>query len=58
MTPPEPEPDTVAFTAPLSVWRTERYGDMGYVVIPGAAADAIGAHELARRLDQGRGRGG
>lgn len=44
-----PDADTVAFAAPLSVWRTERYDDMGYFAIEGAAADAIGAHELARR---------
>ena len=52
-----PEPDTVTFTAPLSVWRTEQYGDIGYVVIEGEAAEAIGAHELMRRLELGRRRG-
>lgn len=49
--------DTVAFAAPLGVWRTERHGDMGYVVIEGEAADALGAHELARRLELGQRRG-
>lgn len=49
--------DTVTFTAPLLAWRTERYGDIGYVAIAGAAAEAIGAHELTRRLELGRRRG-
>lgn len=49
--------DTVSFTAPLLVWRTEQYGDIGYVGIEGAAAEAIGAHELMRRLELGRRRG-
>ena len=48
---------TVSFTAPLLVWRTEDYGDIGYVVIAGEAAEAIGAHELVRRLELGRRRG-
>jgi hypothetical protein len=51
------DPDTLRFTAPLSVWRTETYGDIGYVMIAGAAAEAIGAHELMRRLELGRRRG-
>ena len=45
------------FTAPLSVWRTEQYGDIFYVTIEGAAAEAIAAHELMRRLELGRRRG-
>ncbi len=49
--------DTVTFTAPLLVWRTESYGDIGYVRITGAAADAISGHELMRRLELGRRRG-
>lgn len=49
--------ETVSFTAPLSVWRTEKYGDIGYVVVEGEAAEAIGAHELVRRLELGRRRG-
>jgi len=48
---------TVGFAAPLSVWRTEDYGDIGYVTIEGEAAEAIAAHELARRLELGRRRG-
>ena len=54
---PGPDSETVSFTAPLSVWRTEHYGDIGYVRIEGAAAEAIGAHELMRRLELGRRRG-
>jgi hypothetical protein len=49
--------ETVSFTAPLLVWRTEDYGDIGYVVIAGEAAEAIGAYELVRRLEFGRRRG-
>jgi hypothetical protein len=45
------------FTASLSVWRTEKYGDIGYVTIAGAAAEAICAFELVRRLELGRRRG-
>jgi hypothetical protein len=52
-----PGHDSIRFTAPLSVWRTERHGDIGYVTIEGSAADAIGAHELVRRLELGRRRG-
>ncbi|HEX6376267.1 MAG TPA: DUF1905 domain-containing protein [Allosphingosinicella sp.] len=54
---PAQEPETVSFTAPLSVWRTEKYGDIGYVTIEGPAAEAIAAHELMRRLELGRRRG-
>ena len=49
--------NTVSFTAPLLVWRTEQYGDIGYVAIHGAAADAISEHELMRRLELGSRRG-
>lgn len=48
---------TVSFTAPLQVWRTEKYGNIGYVRITGAAAEAITEHELIRRLEVGRRRG-
>jgi hypothetical protein len=57
MDPPGQDSETVSFTAPLSVWRTEKYGDIGYVTIAGAAAEAIAAHELMRRLELGRRRG-
>ncbi len=49
--------ETISFTAPLLVWGTEKYGNIGYVLIEGEAAEAIGAHELLRRLDLGRRRG-
>jgi len=48
---------TIRFTAPLRVWATERYGDIGYVTIAGEIADAISGHALARRLELGRRRG-
>ena len=51
------EPPKVSFSAPLLVWRTEKYGDMAYVVITGAAAESINGHELVRRLEFGRRRG-
>lgn len=35
--------DTVSFTAPLLVWSTEKYGNMGYIMIEGEAAEAISA---------------
>jgi hypothetical protein len=54
---PAQDTDTVTFTAPLSVWRTEKYGDIGYVTIGGEAAEAIHAYELMRRLELGRRRG-
>ena len=49
--------ETVSFTAPLLVWSTETYGNIGYVLIGGVAAEAIGAYELVRRLELGRRRG-
>lgn len=49
--------ETVSFTAPLLVWSTEKYGNIGYVMIEGEAAEAISAHELIRRLELGRRRG-
>ena len=49
--------DRVSFTAPLLVWRTEKYGDIGYVRIHGETAEAISAFELVRRLELGRRRG-
>ena len=57
MPPPGPDADTVAFAAPLLAWRTEKYGDICYLRITGAAADAIAAYELIRRLELGRRRG-
>ena len=51
------EPESVTFTAPLLAWRTEKYGDIGYVEIGGEAAEAIKEFELIRRLELGRRRG-
>lgn len=48
---------TLRFAASLSVWRTEKHGEIGYVTIEGTAAEAITAHELMRRLELGRRRG-
>ena len=47
----------MTYTATLSVWRTEGYGDMLYVVIAGEAGEAIAGHALERRLETGRRRG-
>ena len=47
----------VDFSAPLQVWRTEKYGDILYLLIAGDAAETIRAHELVRRLELGRRRG-
>jgi hypothetical protein len=49
--------DTVSFTAPLLAWRTSTHGDACYMMITGPAAEAISAHELVRRLENGRRRG-
>jgi hypothetical protein len=49
--------DKVRFAAPLQVWRGAAHGGIGYVVIEGEAAEAIGAHELMRRLELGQRRG-
>ena len=46
--------DAVSFTAPLLVWLIENEGEMAYVSIAGEAAEAIGEHELIRRLELGR----
>jgi hypothetical protein len=49
--------DTVSFSAPLQVWRGAAHGGIGYVVIDGAAAEAIRGHELMGRLELGKRRG-
>jgi len=49
--------ETIRFTANLLAWRTEKYGDICYVMIADRAAEAISAHELIRRLENGRRRG-
>ena len=50
--------ETVRFTAPLRMWRNERWNGLGYVMIEGEAADAIHGHELIRRLELGKRRRG
>lgn len=52
-----PEAEEVGFAAPLLVWSTEGYGDIGYVRIEGRPAETIAAHEAVRRLELGRRRG-
>ena len=49
--------DRVRFTAPLLVWQGEAHGGYGYVVVDGAAGEAIRGHELMRRLELGKRRG-
>ena len=49
--------DEVGFIAPLLVWPTEKYGDMGYVVLVGDVAERISAFELVSRLELGHRRG-
>jgi hypothetical protein len=50
--------DTVRFSGPLeSMLIEEGYDPIGWVALTGAAADAVAAHELARRLELGKRRG-
>lgn len=49
--------ETVTFTAPLILWSTKEHANMAYIRIEGEAAEAIGAHELVRRLELGQRRG-
>ena len=49
--------DTVRFTAPLRVWHGAGPAGIGYVLVEGEAAEAIGTHELVRRLELGQRRG-
>ena len=46
--------ETVRFTAPLRMWRNERWNGLGYVMIEGEPAEAIRGHELMRRLERGK----
>jgi len=39
------------------VWQGEAHGGIGYVLVSGAAAEAISGHELMRRLELGKRRG-
>ncbi|MEO6386711.1 MAG: DUF1905 domain-containing protein [Croceibacterium sp.] len=50
--------DTVCFSGPLlSIQIEEGYDPMGFVAVTGEAADAVAAHELARRMELGKRRG-
>jgi hypothetical protein len=50
--------DTVRFTAPLQTMLIEEgYDPIGWVPLTGKAADAVAAHELMRRLENGKRRG-
>jgi hypothetical protein len=50
--------DTVRFAGPLqSMVIEEGYDPIGWVALSGEAADAVAAHELARRLELGKRRG-
>jgi len=47
--------DTVRFTGPLeSMLIEEGYDPIGWVALTGEAAEAVAAHELARRLELGK----
>lgn len=48
--------ETIRFSAPLQTWRGEK-GTWTFLSVTGAAAEAIAAHELVRRLELGRRRG-
>jgi hypothetical protein len=50
--------DTVRFSGPLrSMPIEEGYDPIGWVALTGAAAEAVAAHELVRRLELGKRRG-
>jgi len=50
--------ETVAFSGLLqSMVIEEGYDPIGWVALTGGAADAVAAHELARRLELGKRRG-
>lgn len=50
--------DVVRFSGPLqSMTIEEGYDPIGWVALTGDAADAVAAHELARRLELGKRRG-
>ena len=49
--------ETLVCAGPLQAWRTEKYGDILYLLIAAEAAEAIRTHELLRRLELGRRRG-
>lgn len=50
--------ETVLFSGPLlSMQIEEGYDPIGWVALTGEAADAVAAHEFARRLELGKRRG-
>jgi len=50
--------DTVSFGGPLRAMLIEEgYDPIGWVALTGDAAEAVAAHELARRLELGKRRG-
>jgi len=50
--------DSVRFSAPLEVWTNEaESSSVAFVTLPPEAAEQLSAHELARRLELGKGRG-
>ncbi len=50
--------ETVRFTAPLQIWTNDaENSSVGFVILPPAAAEAVAAHELMRRLELGKRRG-
>ena len=50
--------DTVRFAGPLqSMVIEEGYDPIGWVALTGAAAEAVAAHELVRRMETGKRRG-
>jgi hypothetical protein len=50
--------DTVHFAGPLQAMPIEEgYDPIGWVALTGAAAEAVAAHELVRRLELGKRRG-
>jgi hypothetical protein len=50
--------DTVRFAGPLEAMAIEEgYDPIGWIALTGEAAEAVAAHELARRLELGKRRG-
>ena len=50
--------EPLRFSAPLETMRIEEgYDPIGFVALTGELADAVSAHELARRLELGKRRG-
>ena len=50
--------DTVRFSGPLEAMPIEEgYDPIGWVALTGQAAEAVAAHELARRVELGKRRG-